>query len=202
VDLESKFLVTLGTRREPFHAYSGAYKSQPPSDATPLVEVQVLNTFDTSEDINTTKPKVTAGWTRDYYTAPSGDKKDTRVFYASFGASEDFIDTNTRRFIINSCLWCIGMENSITEDLNVDIVGGFTPSAYATSALQRLNVKPADLASFDSPLMPDDAKFSNLDAKSVPRALSVRPKLLDKVKSLHPDFELKKVAPKKKGKKK
>jgi len=187
---------------EPFHAYSGAYKSQPPADATPLIEVQPLNTFHTSEDINTKKAKVNAGWTRDFYTAPSGEKKDARVFYASIGASEDFLDKNTRRFIINSCLWSVGMEDSITADLNVDIVGGFSPSAYATSSLQRLNVKPSDLASFDSSVMPEDAKFSNLNSKSVSRALSIRPKLVEKVKSLHPDFELKKPTPKKKGKKK
>ena len=38
------------------HAYSGAYESRPPTGATPLLEVQVLNTFDESDDINTDKP--------------------------------------------------------------------------------------------------------------------------------------------------
>jgi len=49
----------------PFHAYSGAYRSQPPADSTPLIEVQVLNTFEPSSNINTEKAKVNAGWTRD-----------------------------------------------------------------------------------------------------------------------------------------
>jgi len=175
---------------QPFHAFSGAYKSTPPVGATPLVEVQVLNTFSSSDDINKSKPKVNAGWTRDHYTAPSGMKKDARVVYTSIGASEDFLDANSRRFLINSCLWSIGMEDEIKADLNVDIVGGFKPSAYATNALNRLGVKPADLVGFDSMIMPEDAKFGDLTFKSVRRALAVRPELFKKVQELHPNEEI------------
>jgi len=175
---------------KPFHAYSGAYKSTPPEGGTPLVEVQVLNTFESSDDINEKLPKVNAGWSRDHYTAPSGEKKEARVVYTSIGASEDFLDVNSRRFLINSCLWSVGMEDSITAELNVDIVGGFKPSAYATNALYRLGVKPSDLAGFDSMLMPEDAKFADLTFKSVPRALAARPELVKKIKELQPDEEI------------
>ena len=179
----------------PFHAYSGAYKSQPPVDATPLIEVQVLNTFEPSDDINSSKEKVNAGWTRSHYTAPSGQKKDARVVYTSIGASEDLKDANTRRFLMNSCLWAIGMEKSITPELKVDIVGGFEPSAYFTSALYRKNVKPADLAGFESSIMPKDAKYAGITGKvkkKVGTSLSVRPKLVEKVKALHPEMKLSK----------
>lgn len=177
----------------PFHGYSGSYKSHPPVDATPLVEVQVLNTFESSNNINTKKEKVNVAWSRNHYTAPSGTKKETRVVYTSIGASEDFLDQNARRFLINSCLWAVGMEKSITADLNVDIVGGFEPSAYFTNALYRLNVKPSDLAGFDSNIMPKDAKFASISAKPNKRAnrpLQIRPKLLARVRAIHPEAAL------------
>ena len=176
-----------------FHAYSGSYKSHPPLDATPLLEVQVLNTFESSANINTKKEKVNVGWARNHYTAPSGTKKDTRVVYTSIGASEDFLDPTARRFLINACLWAVGMEKSITADLNVDLVGGFEPSAYSTGALHRLNVKPSDLAGFDSNIMPKDAKFAGISAtpnKRINRPLQIRPKLLERVRALHPEATL------------
>lgn len=174
----------------PFHCYSGAYKSQPPADATPLIEVQVLNTFQPSEKINTKKPKVNAGWSRDYYTAPSGARKEARVVYSSIGASEDALDANTRRFLTNSCLWAMGLEASITPDLKVDLVGVYEPSAYCTGSLYREGVKPADLAGFDSAIMPKDAPYAGVKNgnKRLSRLLPIRPELEERVHALHPDY--------------
>ena len=164
------------------HAYSGGYKSQPPADATPLVELQVLNTFGPSDDINLDKPVVSAGWTRDGYVAPSGAKKNARVVYASFGASEDLLDEDTRRFYVNACLWAGGWESEIKPDLDVSLVGGFKPSPYTTGAFYYEGVKPADLADFEGRVMPEGAKLGGLDdPKKLRKAagvLKVRPKLL------------------------
>ena len=173
------------------HAYSGAYRSQPPSDAVPLLEVQVLNTFHTSDDINTEKPLVNAGWTRDSYVAPSGDKKNARIVYASFGASEDMLDENARRFYVNACLWAIGMEESIKADLDVSIVGGYAPSPYSSNAYYYEGVKPLDLAGWDSRIMPADAKLGGLDdpkmAKKLKGPLANRPELRKKLAEKYPD---------------
>lgn len=177
------------------HAYSGAYKSQPPVDATPLLEVQVLNTFEPSDDINTERPIVSAGWARDAYTAPSGDKKDARVVYTSFGASEDFLDEDARRFLVNACLWAGGMEDAIAADLDVSVVGEFNPSPYSSDAFSRVGVTPSDLAGWDSQIMPADAKFGGLDdlsKQSIPRigrVLPNRPKLIEEIKKNQPDFD-------------
>ena len=177
----------------PFHTYIGAYKSHPPVDATELIEVQVLNTFETSDDINERRPKVSAGWARDHYTAPSGQKKDARVVYTSIGASEDFLDANARRFLINSCLWAVGLEKEITPELNVDIVGKYEPSSYLTSSFYRTNVKPSDIADFDSNIMPENAGYAGADEKSKRRWGKVvikRPKLKLRLKKLYPDLDL------------
>lgn len=174
------------------HAYSGAYKSQPPADATPLIEVQVLNSFEPSDDVNDGKPAVNAGWTRDFYIAPSGKKQEARVVYFSFGASEDMKDEDARRFMTNSCLWAAEMEDKITADLNVDIVGGFQPSPYTTGALYYDGVKPSDLAGWESQVMPADAKLGGLTnpkmVRTVTNAVTNRPKLKAAIIKMHPDL--------------
>lgn len=170
------------------HAYSGAYKSQPPADATPLLEVQVLNTFGPSDDLHTESPVVNAGWTRDSYTAPSGEKKDARIVYTSFGASEDFLDENARRFLVNACLWAGGLEKEITDTLDVSPVGGFEPSPYSSQAFFRVGVKPSDLAGWDTTIMPTTAKFGGLEnpgkgmGPRIERVLKNRPELAARLK--------------------
>ncbi|MEM9479005.1 MAG: hypothetical protein AAGA58_05000 [Verrucomicrobiota bacterium] len=180
---------------QPFHTYSGSYKSRPPADATPLLEVQVLNTFGPSKDINTELPAVNAGWTRDHYIAPSGEKKEARVVYTSYGTSEDLFDDGSRRFLVNACFWAAGMEDKISPDLNVDFVGEFSPSPYTTGAFNRVGVKPNDLAGWDSQIMPDDAKMNGLHdpAKGISsrmgRALKPRPELLQELKETYTEFD-------------
>jgi len=167
------------------HAYSGGYKSQPPSDSTPLLDLQVLNTFGPSDNFNQDKSIVSAGWTRDGYVAPSGQSKKARTVYASFGASEDLLDEDARRFFINACLWAAGMESNIRPDLDVEIVGGYSPSPYTTGAFSYLNVKPSDLAAMDSQIMPEGAKLEGLSnpkmKRKISKALSVRPELKAKL---------------------
>ena len=173
------------------HAYSGAYKSQPPPDATPLLQVQVLNTFHASDDINTDKPIVNAGWTRNRYKAPSGATKNARVVYASYGASEDLLSEDGRRFLVNACLWAGGWEKNIKANLNVDVVGGFKPSAY-NNGVGLAGVKPQELASWDSQVMPSSAKIGGLtDPKQVARlgrVIKNRPELRARIAAERPDL--------------
>ena len=83
-----------------------------------------MNTFEPSDDINQDKPVVNAGWTRNWYIAPSGTKKNARIVYTSFGASEDLLGADGRRFMVNACLWAGGWDDKISDDLDVSIVGG------------------------------------------------------------------------------
>lgn len=173
------------------HAYSGAYKSQPPADATPLLEVQVLNTFHASNSINTEKPIVNAGWSRDSYVAPSGTKKKARVVYASYGASEDLLSEDGCRFLVNACLWAGGWEKRIKPNLNVDIVGGFQPSAY-NNGVGINGVKPQDLAGWDSQVMPIGADIGGLSdpttVAKLGRVIKNRPELRARIAAEHPEF--------------
>lgn len=190
----------------PFHVYSGAYTSRPPAGSTPLLQVQVLNTFNPSTEIDTKKPIVNAGWTRDHYIAPSGAKKDARVVYTSFGASEDLKDESARRFLVNSTYWALGLEDHIKANSSVDFVGGFSPSPYTTGSFYRENVSPSDLAGWESSVMPAEAKFggiTGIDKRRKSRIYNVlkqRPKTVSLIKSYDPEFDLESLltAPKKK----
>ncbi|MCC9657486.1 ThuA domain-containing protein [Rhodopirellula halodulae] len=174
------------------HAYSGAYKSQPPTGSTPLVEVQVLNTFEPSDDVNEDKPKVSAGWTTDHYVAPSGEKKDARVAYFSFGAGEDLLDEDTRRCFANACLWALGMEDQIQADLDMSLVGSFVPTPFTTGALYRDGVKPSELSGWESEIMPTDHPLGGMEKQKMVRkvrtALKARPELKEHVAEKYPDL--------------
>lgn len=182
--------VLQGVKR--IHAYSGAYESKPPADATPLLQVQVLNTFGPSEDVNADKPIVNAGWAREHYVAPSGAQQTARSIYTSFGASEDLLSEDARRFLLNACLWAGGWEDAIRPDLDVSIVGTFTPSAYGSGAFYYEGVKPQDLAGFDSEIMPSAASLGGVndpkDVGRVKRALVNRPELQAKLAEQYPEL--------------
>lgn len=174
------------------HACSGGYKSQPPVGATPLLKLQVLNLFGPGDDINAEKSIVSAGWTLDSYTAPSGKKQDARIVYTPFGASEDLLDEDARRFMVNACLWAGSWEKAIRADLKVSVVGNFKPSPYTTGALYNDNVKPSELAGVDSQVMPPAAKLGRLTApkmkKTVSRSLQFHPYLRAEIEAAYPDI--------------
>ncbi|MDB4804866.1 hypothetical protein OAG96_03225, partial [Akkermansiaceae bacterium] len=171
----------------PFHAYSGAYISRLPEGASPLLNVQVLDTFEPSDKLQEGKETVNAGWSRDHYVAPSGAKKEARVVYSSFGASEDLKDESARRFLVNSTYWALGLEDQIKADSDVSFVGGFNPSPYTTGSFYRMDVKPSDLAAWESSVMPVGSKLAGLEnpnKKSKGRiynVLSQRPALVERL---------------------
>ena len=174
------------------HAYSGAYKSQPPADATPLLDVQVLNTFEPSDEIKADKPIVNGGWTRDHYIAPSGDKKQARVVYTSMGASEDIVSKDARRFLVNAILWAGGWEQHIKPDLDVSIVGNYSPTPYRNGGYYYKDLKPTDLADWDGDVKAPTSEMAGLDtpelAKKAARALPNRPKLRKLLAEKYPDL--------------
>lgn len=180
----------------PFHAYSGAYLSRPPAGSTPLLNVQVLNTFGPSDELQEGKETVNAGWTRNHYIAPSGAKKNARVVYSSFGASEDIKDESARRFLVNSTYWALGLEDKIKADSNVSFVGAYNPSPYTTGAFYRQNVKPSDLAGWESSVMPIGSKLAGLEKPNkkmkgrIYGVLSQRPAIIEEIKKYDPVFNL------------
>lgn len=96
-----------------------------PGDSQSLVLGQVLqgmNPTDPAVDGKKNDPMMPIGWTKTY--------KDGRVFCTTMGAATDLPSEGVRRMLVNATLWAVGLEEKITPDLNVEIVGEYSPSAY------------------------------------------------------------------------
>ena len=133
--------------------HAGAYVGKPGPDFTVLTMSQPLVSMQPDAAPDTAKPPMPSTWTR-HYVAKDGSKH--RVFHSTQGASEDILDENYRRLIINGILWAAGMENQIKADLDISFVGPYKPKTFSFKG-EAKGVKPEDLAGFDSPIMPDQA---------------------------------------------
>ena len=74
-------------------------------------------------------------------------------FHSTQGASEDLLDDDYRRLLVNGIFWASGLEKAIKPDLEIAFVGPYEPSTFAFGGHDR-NVKPCDLAGWDTPIMP------------------------------------------------
>jgi type 1 glutamine amidotransferase len=130
--------------------HAGGYVGKAAPDFTILANSQPLVSMDPAAEADSTKPPMPCTWTRSY-AAKDGTKH--RVFHSTQGASQDFLDDNYRRMILNGVLWAIDMEKEIKADLDISFVGPFNPSKFSFKG-EAKNVKPTDLAGWDSPIMP------------------------------------------------
>ena len=130
--------------------HAGAYVGKAAPDFTVLTTSQPLVSMDPNAEPDTKKPPMPSTWTRSY-AGKDGTKH--RVFHSTQGASQDFLDDNYRRMILNGTLWAMSMETNIKADMNISFVGPFQPSKFSFKG-EAKNVKPSDLAGWDSPIMP------------------------------------------------
>jgi hypothetical protein len=134
--------------------HAGAYVGKAAADFTVLATSQPLTTMDPASPPAPGKDPQPCVWTRSYTTAAG---KSARVFHTTQGASEDILDPGFRRLLVNGIFWAAGLEAKITPTMAVDFVGPYQPSTFKFDGHVR-NVKPADLAGFDSPIMPAPGK--------------------------------------------
>ncbi len=129
--------------------HAGGYVGKAAPDFTVLANSQPLVTMDPASEADAKKPPMPCTWTRSY-AAKDGAKH--RVFHSTQGASQDFLDDNYRRMILNGVLWAIGLEMEIKADLDISFVGPYNPSKFSFNGHVK-NVKPTDLAGWDSPII-------------------------------------------------
>lgn len=134
-------------------AQSGGYWTEPIEGSTVLAYAQPLESMSPESKPAKDKNPCPGAWIRTYFSQDG--KKEGRVFTTTYGASEDILDNDFRRMMINSCLWTIGLESKITDQLNIDFVGAFQPSTYRFGGHRR-NIKPLDLADLNVPIMSVD----------------------------------------------
>lgn len=133
--------------------HAGAYVGKIGPDFTVLTNSQPLVSMDPASAPDTKKPPMPSTWTRSY-AAKDGSKH--RVFHSTQGASEDILDDNYRRLILNGVLWSLGMEKEIKADFDISFVGPYKPSTFSFGGFAK-GVKPSVLAGWESPLMPAPA---------------------------------------------
>lgn len=130
--------------------HAGAYNGIAREGFTVLTTSQPLVSMDPEAAPDPKKPKVPSTWTR-HYTGKSGEK--ARVFHSTQGASEDILDENYRRLLVNGIFWAVGLEDAIQPDLEIGFVGPYQPTTFSFDGCVP-GVKPSDLADWDSPILP------------------------------------------------
>lgn len=151
LDADQKENVILTGVADNAFCHAGAYVGKPGPDFTVLTHSQPLVSMDPKSEPDTTKPPMPSTWTRSY---KDKDGEMHRVFHSTQGASEDILDENYRRMIINGTLWALGMESTIKPDLNISFVGTYQPTTFSFTGCVK-GVKPTDLAGWESPIMPE-----------------------------------------------
>ena len=129
---------------------AGAYVGIADETFTVLTESQPLNGMTANSPADEKKKPSPSTWTR-HYTTKAGKK--ARVFHSTQGASQDILDPNYRRLILNGIYWAAGMEKEIKADSNIAFVGDYQPSNFSFGGEVK-GVKPADLADLNTPIMP------------------------------------------------
>lgn len=130
---------------------SGGYTVYP-KEATVVARGQVLNGMTADAEPDKTKELLPVAWVKNY-TVPSG--KSGRSFATTHGASEDILNEGFRRMLVNAVFWGMGMEKEIKANNNVEFVGPYKPTTFNFTGY-KANVKPADLAGWDSLIMPGE----------------------------------------------
>lgn len=111
-----------------------------PGDSQPLILGQVLTGMSPSDPPvagEKNDPMMPIAWTRSY--------KGGRVFVTTMGAATDLVSEGVRRMLVNAAFWCVGLEEKIAPDLNVDTVGQYEPTDYGFDGYQKGRV-PSDYA--------------------------------------------------------
>ena len=94
-------------------------------DAHTVIKGQVLvgmSADDKPVEGKKNDPMMPIGWTRTY--------KDGRTFTTTMGSADDLPSEGVRRMLVNAAYWCIGLEDSIKPDSNVDLVGEYVPTKF------------------------------------------------------------------------
>ncbi len=130
---------------------AGGYWTAPLADSQVLALAQPLDGMKIDSPVAQDKKPCPGVWVRHYKNSAG---KEGRVFTTTYGASEDILNDDFRRMLVNACFWAAGMEKDVEADANIDFVGPYQPTTFRFGG-HRKNVKPADIAGWDSPILPE-----------------------------------------------
>ncbi len=130
-----------------------------PGDAEPLVLGQVLTGMEPDDppvrgkyirelsngrtlEKTPNDPMMPVAWTKTY-TGASG--KTARVFTTTMGAAVDLESEGVRRMLVNGAYWCLGLEERMSPEARVDLVGDYQPSMFGFGKFKS-GMRPVDFA--------------------------------------------------------
>jgi hypothetical protein len=67
------------------------------------------------------------------------------------------VNEGFRRILVNGCLWTLGLEDAIKADNDIRLVGPFRPTWHG-GAKRAWDIKPEELAGWETPILPDEKK--------------------------------------------
>lgn len=128
---------------------SDVYRTYPeggslPPGCTPLLLGQPLQSLAPDAEPNAEKEALPVAWTK---TWTGNADRSARVFHVTMGSARDFQSAGLRRLFLNAALWCVGREERIRADLDVDLVGAYAPLESGFDH-ERLGVKPRPPADY------------------------------------------------------
>ena len=130
---------------------SGGYTADPLPPSTILARGQILNGMTPDSPPAADKTADAGGLGAQLHRARRA--RAGRVFTTTHGASEDLLNEGFRRMAVNALLWAVGLENSITADGDVGLVGPYQPTTFNFNGYVK-GVKPAEMAGWDTPIPP------------------------------------------------
>jgi hypothetical protein len=127
------------------------YTAAPPSDCTILMRGQVLTGMNPTDPPVVGKQKPTDKyeknnpmqpivWLRNY-TGECG--KTSKIITTTMGCAKDLQSGGFRRLLVNACYWGLGLEEQITANSSVDMIGVYQPPFGFGKFVK--GMKPADL---------------------------------------------------------
>ncbi len=115
-----------------------------PEGCTALVYGQPLIGREQGGESNPKKEPLPVAWFKHWKTSGG---KTARVFQSTMGSGKDLENQGLRRLIINAGYWCLGLENEITANRNVDYVGEYKPLVSGFN-YEKLGVVPQPPAAY------------------------------------------------------
>ncbi|MEJ6579535.1 MAG: ThuA domain-containing protein [Akkermansiaceae bacterium] len=95
-----------------------------PEGCTALVWGQPLMARQQDDEPNPKKEPLPVAWIKNWKTSTG---KSARVFHSTMGSARDLQSAGLRRLVINAAYWGMGLEDKITPDRSVEIVGPYVP---------------------------------------------------------------------------
>lgn len=115
-----------------------------PEGCTALVMGQPLMTREEGSGANPDLIPLPVVWVTNW-TGRTG--KSARVFHSTMGSGKDFEDVDVRRVAVNATYWCLGLEDQIDPQSNVDPVGAYEPLVSGFN-YPKLGVRPRPVSDY------------------------------------------------------